>query len=47
MTTTVRWAVAILAIVLVVCLLIWARGIEHRRGDDVGAFRIGQTLAGP
>ena len=47
MSTTLRWAIAILVIVLVLCLLVWARGIEHRRGDDVGALRSGQTLAGP
>ncbi|HEX5861380.1 MAG TPA: hypothetical protein VFY58_06030 [Nocardioides sp.] len=47
MSTTVRWAVAILTVVLVLCLLVWARGIEHRRGDEVGAYGIGQTLVGP
>ena len=36
MNTAVRWIVAAVAVVLVVCLLGWARGDEHHRGDDVG-----------
>lgn len=35
--TAVRWVVALAAIALVVSLLVWARGDEHHRGDDVGA----------
>ena len=32
-----RWLIAVAAAALVVSLLIWARGDEHHRGDDVGA----------
>ena len=32
-----RWVIAIVLAVLVVLLLVWARGRDHRRGDDVGA----------
>ena len=31
--------IALLAAILVVLLLIYARGPEHHRGDDVGALR--------
>jgi hypothetical protein len=36
-TTTWRWVVAAIALLLVVGLLGWARGDEHHRGDDVGS----------
>ena len=42
-----RWAIGAVAVVLLVCLLIWARGDDHRRGDDVGSIGIAQTVAGP
>ena len=32
------WIAIVVAIVLVVCLLGFARGRDHRRGDEVGAF---------
>jgi len=32
------WVVVVLVVVLVIGLLAFARGREHRRGDDVGAF---------
>lgn len=38
MSQTSRWVVAALAAVLVICLLIWARGTEHHRGNQVGAL---------
>jgi len=38
MSTPVRWIVAALAVVLVLCLLGWARGHAHHRGDDVGSL---------
>ena len=38
MSESVRWVVAVLAAVLVVCLLIWARGTEHHHGMDVGSL---------
>ena len=37
MTTRVRWVVAAVAALLVVALLVWARGIDEHRGDDSGA----------
>ena len=43
MSTSVRWLIAAVAILLVLALLIWARGAEHRRGDDVGAVGIAET----
>jgi hypothetical protein len=36
-SSTVRWAVAAVAVLLVVGLLIWARGDEHHRGNEVGS----------
>ncbi|MDF2968562.1 MAG: hypothetical protein K0Q93_2340 [Nocardioidaceae bacterium] len=46
MSTPVRWIVAAAAIVLVACLLIWARGEDHQRGDDVGAHGSVETVVG-
>ena len=46
MSTPVRWAVAAVAVVLVACLLIWARGEDHQRGDDVGAYGSFETGVG-
>jgi hypothetical protein len=34
----VRWVVAAAAVVLVVGLLVWARGEKHHRGDEVGSL---------
>jgi hypothetical protein len=39
MTIAEKVIVALLAGILVVLLLIYARGPEHQRGDDVGALR--------
>jgi len=36
-STSARWAVAAVAVLLVVALVVWARGDEHHRGDDIGA----------
>jgi hypothetical protein len=38
MAETVRWLAITCGIVLAVCLLIWARGDEHHRGDEVGSL---------
>jgi hypothetical protein len=38
MTSTVRWIVAAVAVALVVCLVVWARGEDHHRGDEVGSY---------
>jgi hypothetical protein len=37
MSITVRWIIAAVAAVLVLCLLGWARGVEHHRGNEVGS----------
>jgi hypothetical protein len=37
MSTAMRWIVAAVAVVLVACLLGWARGQAHHRGDEVGS----------
>ena len=44
MNTAMRWIVAAVAIVLVVCLRGWARGQAHQRGDEVGSS-LGTTAA--
>jgi hypothetical protein len=48
MSTTMRWVVAVAAAVLIVCLLGWARGEKHHRGDEVGSLGTTVTaLRGP
>ena len=37
MSTAVRRVIAPIAVLLVVGLIVWARGDEHHRSDDVGA----------
>lgn len=34
----VRWVAMLLLAAFVLGLLIWARGIAHHRGDDVGSL---------
>ena len=34
MTTTVRWVIIVVAVLLVIGLLIWAGGIAHHRGNE-------------
>jgi hypothetical protein len=46
MSATARWTVAAVAAVLVVCLLVWARGENHHRGDEVGSLAIEHVVAG-
>ena len=38
MTTPARWGIAAISALLVVGLLVWARGDEHHHGDDVGSI---------
>ena len=45
MSTAMRWVVAALAAVLIVCLIGWARGGEHHRGDEVGSLGTTVTVA--
>ena len=40
---TVRWVIIVVAALLVVGLLGWARGDEHHRGDDVGSLGFATT----
>ena len=48
MSTLVRWTVAALAALLAVGMLVWARGEDHHRGDDVGSLGTAHTpVAGP
>ena len=42
-----RLIVAFVAIVLVVCLLVWARGEAHHRGDEVGSLGAIGTVSSP
>ena len=37
MSGVVRWAVIVVAALVVVGLLTWARGPAHHRGDEVGS----------
>ena len=37
MRTALRWVLAAASIVLVICLLGWARGDDHHRGDEIGS----------
>ena len=46
MSTAGRWVISAVAIVLVVCLLVWARGEDHHRGDDVGSLGTTRTAVG-
>ena len=44
MSAAVRWIVAVVAAVLVIGLLGWARGDAHHRGDDVGSLGTTPTV---
>ncbi len=47
MNAAVRWVVLVLAAVLIVGLLGWARGGEHHRGDEVGSLSSLATHVSP
>jgi hypothetical protein len=36
-STRVRGVVVLVNVLLIVALVVWARGDEHHRGDDVGS----------
>jgi hypothetical protein len=38
MTDTPRWVVAVVVALVLVGLIAFARGRDHRRGDEVGAL---------
>ena len=42
-----RWLLVVVLIVCLLGLILFARGTEHHRGDDVGAFANSRTVAGP
>ena len=45
MSDTPRWVIVLVIALVVVGLIAFARGREHRRGDDVGALgRKGPTV---
>ncbi len=46
MNDPVRWIVAAMVAGLVICLIVWARGLDHHRGDDIGSLGI-SGIAGP
>jgi hypothetical protein len=35
----IRWLIVLLVALVLIGLIAYARGPEHRRGDDVGALR--------
>ena len=40
-----RWFMALMLILAVVGLLIWARGPDHHHGDDVGSLGISHAAS--
>ena len=40
MNTMPRWFMALMLILAVVGLLLWARGPDHHHGDDVGSLGV-------
>ncbi len=38
MSDTARWLIVIVVLMVIIGLVAFARGGEHRRGDDIGAF---------
>ena len=47
MRNGVRWVIALGFALVLIGLIAYARGPEHRRGDDVGALGSSVALAGP
>jgi hypothetical protein len=45
MRSLVRWIILVVAVLVVVGLVAYARGPEHRRGDDVGALVVTSTTS--
>lgn len=39
MSDRAKWVVVAVAVACVVGLIVWARGTDHHRGQDVGAVR--------
>ena len=47
MDAAMRWAITVAMVMLVVCLLVWARGEAHHRGDEVGSLGTIGTVSSP
>ena len=45
--SSARWAIVIVALLLVAGLVGYARGHEHHRGNQVGALGVQVSLEGP
>jgi hypothetical protein len=45
--TPVRWVVIVVAALLLVGMLGWARGEEHHHGDDVGSLTSYDRVVAP
>jgi hypothetical protein len=45
MRDALRWLLMVAIVLTLIGLLAYARGDEHRRGDDVGALRAGVALS--
>ena len=44
METRLRWFLVAAALLLVVGLIVWARGDDHHRGDEVGALAVAAAV---
>jgi hypothetical protein len=40
MKNTLRWFLAAVVVLAVIALIAFARGPEHRRGDEIGALTV-------
>ena len=47
MSDAPRWVVVILVVLVLVGLLAFARGREHRRGDELGERAAAGLISGP
>ena len=47
MSDAPRWVVVVLVVLVLVGLLAFARGREHRRGDEVGDRAAAVVVSGP
>ena len=46
MDTPIRWILLVAALLLVVGLIVWARGDDHHRGDEVGTLARTTAITG-
>ena len=45
MRSVVRWVIVVVAVLVVIGLVAFARGPEHQRGDEVGALVLGASTS--